>query len=92
VVRTVCRLIASGSLPADARRIVAVNLSGTSLGDEDFLRFVREEIGAARIAPQLLCFEVTETAAINNLAHAIRFMNTLRGLGCRFALDDSARA
>ena len=88
VVRTVCRLIAEGSLPADARRIVALNLSGTSLGDEDFLRFVRNEIAASRIAPQVLCFEVTETAAINNLAHAIRFMNTLRGLGCRFALDD----
>jgi diguanylate cyclase (GGDEF)-like protein len=88
VVRTVCRLIAEGALPADARRIVALNLSGTSLGDEDFLRFVRDEIAASRIAPQVLCFEVTETAAINNLAHAIRFMNTLRGLGCRFALDD----
>ena len=88
VVRTVCRLIAEGALPADARRIVALNLSGTSLGDEDFLRYVRSEIAASRIAPQVLCFEVTETAAINNLAHAIRFMNTLRGLGCRFALDD----
>jgi diguanylate cyclase (GGDEF)-like protein len=88
VVRTVCSLIAEGALPTDARRIVAVNLSGTSLGDEDFLRFVRNEIAALRIAPQVLCFEVTETAAINNLAHAIRFMNTLRGLGCRFALDD----
>jgi diguanylate cyclase (GGDEF)-like protein len=88
VVRTVCRLIAEGSLPADARRIVALNLSGTSLGDEEFLRYVRTEIAAARVAPEVLCFEVTETAAINNLAHAIRFMNTLRGLGCRFALDD----
>ena len=88
VVRTVCRLIGSGALPADARRIVAVNLSSTSLGDEDFLRFVRDQITAAHIAPQMLCFEVTETAAINNLAHAIRFMNTLRALGCRFALDD----
>jgi diguanylate cyclase (GGDEF)-like protein len=88
VVRTVCRLIAEGALPADAQRIVALNLSGTSLGDEDFLRYVRSEIAASRIAPQVLCFEVTETAAINNLAHAIRFMNTLRGLGCRFALDD----
>jgi diguanylate cyclase (GGDEF)-like protein len=88
VVRTACRLIAEGALPADPRRIVAVNLSGTSLGDAEFLRFVHDEIIASGIAPQVLCFEVTETAAINNLAHAIRFMNTLRALGCRFALDD----
>jgi len=88
VVREVCRLIAEAALPADPRRIVAINLSGTSLGDADFLRFVREEISGWRVAPQVLCFEVTETAAINNLGHAIRFMNTLRALGCRFALDD----
>ena len=88
VVRTACRLIAQGALPADPRRIVAVNLSGASLGDAEFLRFVRDEMSASGIAPQVLCFEVTETAAINNLAHAIRFMNTLRALGCRFALDD----
>jgi diguanylate cyclase (GGDEF)-like protein len=88
VVRTACRLIAEGALPADSRRILALNLSGASLGDEPFLRFVREEIAAWGVAPQLLCFEVTETAAINNLAHAIRFMNSLRALGCRFALDD----
>jgi diguanylate cyclase (GGDEF)-like protein len=88
VVRTACRLIAEGALAADSRRIVALNLSGTSLGDEEFLRFVRQEIAAWGIPAQVLCFEVTETAAINNLAHAIRFMNTLRGLGCRFALDD----
>ena len=88
VVRTACRLIAQGGLRADPRRIVAVNLSGTSLGDAQFLHFVRDEIHASGIAPQVLCFEVTETAAINNLAYAIRFMNTLRALGCRFALDD----
>ena len=88
VVRTACRLIAEGALAADARRTVAVNLSGTSLGDAEFLRFVRREIDESGIAPEVLCFELTETAAINNLAHAIRFMNTLRALGCRFALDD----
>ncbi len=88
VVKTTCRLIAGGALPADAQRIVAINLSGASLGDAGFLSFVREEIAAQGIAPQVLCFEVTETAAINNLAHAIEFINSLRALGCRFALDD----
>ena len=88
VVRTVCRLIAEGRLRADPASIVAVNLSGTSIGDREFHDFVGGEIAAWGIAPQVLCFEVTETAAINNLSHAIRFMNTFRAMGCRFALDD----
>src|SRR5258708_15022931 len=40
------------------------------------------------IAPQLLCFEITETSAIASLSSATRLIQALRTLGCRFALDD----
>jgi EAL domain-containing protein (putative c-di-GMP-specific phosphodiesterase class I) len=40
------------------------------------------------VPPAQICFEVTETAAIANISSALRFMETLRALGCRFALDD----
>jgi diguanylate cyclase (GGDEF)-like protein len=66
----------------------AINLSGASVGDERFLDFVREQFARTGIAPQLICFEITETAAIANLASAARFMRELNALGCRFALDD----
>jgi EAL domain-containing protein (putative c-di-GMP-specific phosphodiesterase class I) len=66
----------------------AINISGQSLGAADFLDFVTEQIDATRVAPSNLCFEITETSAVSELAHALRFIDTLKGLGCRFALDD----
>ena len=65
-----------------------VNLSGRSLGDEEFLATVIADLERSAVPASKLCFEVTETAAIANLALADRFCRTLRALGCRFALDD----
>ena len=67
---------------------LAINLSGTSLNDEQFLDFVLDELTAADVSPGALCFEITETAAMTNLAHATHFMRELRARGCRFSLDD----
>lgn len=36
----------------------------------------------------MIIFEITETAAIANLSHAMNFINSLKDLGCKFALDD----
>jgi len=66
----------------------AVNLSGQSLNEKDFLRFVHTELRKSSVPAECICFEVTETAAVSNLAKAIRFMDSLRRLGCSFALDD----
>lgn len=66
----------------------SVNLSGQSLGDDAFLEHVLAEIEASKVDPRRVCFEITETAAIANLSAALRFMSALRGLGCRFILDD----
>ncbi|MGH8380590.1 EAL domain-containing protein [Pseudomonas sp.] len=66
----------------------AINLSGSSIGDDKFLEYLRRLFGEYGIAPQMICFEITETSAIANLGSAIRFINELKGLGCRFSLDD----
>ena len=66
----------------------AINLSGISIGDEEFLDFLREQFQRHAIPGELICFEITETSAIANLASAIRFINELKGLGCHFSLDD----
>jgi EAL domain-containing protein (putative c-di-GMP-specific phosphodiesterase class I) len=68
--------------------LVSVNLSGMSLSDKSFLNFVVSKIKEYRINAELLCFEITETAAISHLTTAIHFMTVLKKLGCTFALDD----
>lgn len=68
--------------------LFAINLSGQSLGEEQFLDHVVGELEASSADPTRICFEVTETAAIANLAKALRFIGVLKGMGCRFVLDD----
>lgn len=65
-----------------------INLSGQSIGREDFLQFLEEAIEASSVDPKKLCFEITETAAITNLADARHLFRRLRRKGCEFALDD----
>jgi diguanylate cyclase (GGDEF)-like protein len=65
-----------------------INLSGMSLGDPGFGDFVQERFEATGAPPHAVCFEITETAAISDLARAASFIRRFRSLGCRFALDD----
>ena len=68
--------------------LYAINLSGTSLNDDQFIDFVREQLALYQVPPQVICFEITETVAIANLRQAAQFMRSLKQVGCRFALDD----
>jgi diguanylate cyclase (GGDEF)-like protein/PAS domain S-box-containing protein len=68
--------------------VVEINLSGQSLGDPDLAEHVRQALAAAEVDPRQLIFEVTETAAIGNIAAARGCAQRLGALGCRFALDD----
>ncbi len=67
---------------------VAINLSGQSIGDRAFHRFAESAIRGAGFDTSKLCFEITETAAITNLADATVFIEEMRRLGVRIALDD----
>ena len=66
----------------------SINLSGPSLGDLGFLEYLDGLLRSAAVPPSKLCFEVTETAAVGDLSHAMTFMERVRSHGCRFALDD----
>jgi diguanylate cyclase (GGDEF)-like protein/PAS domain S-box-containing protein len=71
-----------------AAEAISLNVSSQSLGDDHFLGFVLEQLQATAIDPRRCMFEITETTAIANWGRALHFVSTLKGLGCRFALDD----
>ncbi len=66
----------------------AINFSGQSLNDEDFVDFLLERIRSSGLDPALFCFELTENATIANIARAELLIRSLRRLGCGIALDD----
>jgi len=66
----------------------AVNLSGASLKDPTFRSRLLERLQSNPAQGPHLCFEITETAAIGNLAVVNEFIEAMREFGCSFALDD----
>lgn len=74
------------SLPDDAG--IAINISGKSIGDPDLLRCIESQIENLGLDPSRIVFELTETAAFYNLGEVRHFVQRIKSLGCRFALDD----
>ncbi|MGK2952311.1 MAG: EAL domain-containing protein [Thiobacillus sp.] len=68
--------------------LFAINLSGASLKDPAFRRMLLARLQETPVLGPHLCFEITETAAIGNLAVVNEFIDAMREFGCSFALDD----
>ena len=76
-----------GDVPVD-KHTISINLSGQSMGAKEVLTCIRSSMEKYLVPPEVLCFEITETAAMSNMSEALDFINELKSLGCRFALDD----
>jgi diguanylate cyclase (GGDEF)-like protein/PAS domain S-box-containing protein len=87
VVQSTLQGLSNASIVPDARS-VAINISGQTLGDAQFLEFVVECFDRTGVNPAQVCFEITETAVVANLEHARRFVGVLHGMGCSFTIDD----
>lgn len=68
--------------------LCAINLSGATVDDENFAEHVIQLLDRHQIPAHKLCFEITETVAVSNVARVVRFMQRLRLRGVRFSLDD----
>ncbi len=88
VVRNALAAIRHGDLRVGEGRTISLNISGQTLGDAQFLEFVVDCLDRTGVAPERLCFELTETTVVTNPEHAQRFIGALHGMGCQFALDN----
>ena len=91
VVQTALAALGRGAVRVPPGRSLCINLSGQTLGDAAFLEFVVDCLDRTAVAPDRICFEVTENSVITNIEHARRFIGVLHGMGCQFALDDFGR-
>lgn len=85
---TIAKLTAVREFVESQNAVFAMNLSGQSLGDDDFLEFIEQEIDNSKLPASSLCFEITESAAVSNLKKAQDFIDRLRERGCQISLDD----
>jgi diguanylate cyclase (GGDEF)-like protein len=67
---------------------MSINISGQSLGDDTFIQQLAQFLKDANLPRNCVSVELTEQAAVSNLAHAADMVNRLSAIGCRFALDD----
>jgi len=67
---------------------LAINLSGRHFGKPDILEWIKQYITQSGADPSMLIFEITETAAVENINQAHRFTDALHAIGCRIAIDD----
>jgi diguanylate cyclase (GGDEF)-like protein/PAS domain S-box-containing protein len=88
VVQTTLTGLGRGAIEIDAKRSVAINISGQTLADVQFLEFVVECLDSTGANPAQICFEIAESTVVANFEQARRFVGVLHGMGCRFALDD----
>jgi diguanylate cyclase (GGDEF)-like protein/PAS domain S-box-containing protein len=88
VVQAVLSALGRGGMRLPPGRSVAINISGQTLEDAEFLEFVVDCFDHTGANPGDICFEVTESAVVANLDHARRFIAVLHGMGSEFALDD----
>jgi diguanylate cyclase (GGDEF)-like protein len=76
------------NVPSEQASLYGINLSGQSLSDDTFLDYVSGLLEVYGVNPENICFEVTESTAIVNPETALRFMQKMKSIGCKFALDD----
>ncbi len=67
---------------------LSINVSGQSIGDYGFVQQITAQLASIKLPPGSIIVEITEQAAVRDVAKTNELIQPLRLLGCRFALDD----
>jgi EAL domain-containing protein (putative c-di-GMP-specific phosphodiesterase class I) len=67
---------------------IVINLSGHSLNDPALLEFIYEKLSEREAPIERLCFEITESSAIVDMAALAGFVREMKELGCCFCLGN----
>lgn len=67
---------------------LSLNLSGTTATDPRWYPQIIEMLASNRAVTDRLTVEITETVALGDMRETLRFVEHLRELGCRVAIDD----
>ena len=86
--RTFSTLSSAGFSRTHGEGIVSINISGQSLADPELTGYIFSNMDKYRIAPDCICFEITETSAIRDINFAQKIFRQLKSRGFRLSLDD----
>ena len=86
VVENVFTRVYENRIPEDM--MLSINISGNSICDKSFMKFVLDLAADMKLKTSNFCFEITETAAIANFTEALNFIEALHEVGFLFSLDD----
>ncbi len=88
VITTTIAWLEANAKSLDNTRFVGVNLSGGSLNDEAFTEELFTLFELHPVALSLICLEITETVALTDMRNMQRFIDRVRSIGAKVALDD----
>ncbi|ULL14574.1 EAL domain-containing protein [Paenibacillus sp. H1-7] len=67
---------------------VSVNISAIQFHQRQFIPILEEVLAETGLSPSLLCLEITENVAMNNVPLIVETMHRLKKLGVRISIDD----
>ncbi|MEM9533207.1 MAG: EAL domain-containing protein [Pseudomonadota bacterium] len=88
VLDTVCQQIAQWEQDGSTAPVVGVNLSPAQFAVDDLVTVIHQTLNAHNVDPRQIEFEVTESAAMDNLDHTVQVLNRCAASGIQISIDD----